>query len=631
MKKKLLSISALLLGGLAFGQTTILMEDFESGLPVTWSQVTAATDGGYIAGTAAGLSSTSWVVSSSNATDIVATNDDGCNCDKNLDRLISPSMDFSSATAPRLSVDIFFIRGTYQNKTEKAYIDVSIDNGATWINLSGTNGLTGQADWRTELVDLTAYAGQPNVKISFRYTDATGWLFGLGLDNFHLYQPAPVDIGLTSLNIIDYVVGPGSATIAGQLTNLGTSTVTSVDIDWNDGTSHNQSFSVNIAPLATYNFTHGTNLSVTGGTNYAMTVTANATSDAVAVNNSLSTTVYGLTFLPTTKVVGEEGTGTWCGWCPRGAIFMDQMAADYPNSWIGVAVHNADPMTVTAYDNAIGNLISGYPSGVVDRIPEFDPSDFPAVYAERIAVTRPAGVTVSNTWNPSTRALGVTVSANFAATLTGVNWRLAAIVIEDEVNGTTTQYNQTNYYAGGSNGAMGGFENLPDPVPAAQMVYNHVGRAILGGFSGQSGSIPANITAGGTASYTFTYTSPATHDETKYKVVGVIIDQVSGEIINANEIDAVLGLTEVNDAFEFSLYPNPANDIASIKLNIKEEGDVTIEIYNIAGTLVNSNNYGSMNGLQNFQLNSANYEAGVYFVNVSVNGSVLSKKMIITH
>jgi len=120
-------------------------------------------------------------------------------------------------------------------------------------------------------------------------------------------------------------------------------------------------------------------------------------------------------------------------------------------------------------------------------------------------------------------------------------------------------------------------------------------------------------------------------DETQFKVIGVIINQTTGEIVNANEIEAVLGLTEANDNFEFSLYPNPADDIASIKLNIKEEGDVTIDIYNVAGTLVNSNNYGSMNGTQNFQLNSSNYEAGVYFVNVTVNGSVISKKMIVTH
>lgn len=629
MKKHLFTISALLIGGLAFGQTTILQEDFESGLPGTWTQSTLASDGGWLAGTASSLSSSSWAISTANASDILATNDDGCDCDKSADRLISPLLNLSAVSGARLSVDVFYNEGTYSGDTEEAYIQISTNGGSTWTNLLTLNG---DADWRTEMIDLSSYAGQSNVKISFLYKDNGGWLFGCAIDNFHVYEPAPVDAEMTSLNINPYVVGPGSATIAGTITNLGTSTITSVSIDWNDGTSHPQTFSVSIAPLATYNFTHGTTLSVAAGTNYNVDVTATVTSDANSSNNTLSTTIYGLTFQPTVKVVGEEGTGTWCGWCPRGAVFMDQMANDYPTSWIGVAVHNGDPMTVTAYDAAIGNLISGYPSGVVDRIMiDIDPSQFPAAYADRILVARPAGVTVTNGWNSSTRALTVNVTANYAATLTGINWRLAAIVVEDDVTGTASGYNQTNYYAGGSNGVMGGFESLPDPVPAAQMVYNHVGRSLLGGFSGQSGSIPTSVTAGGSNSYTFNYTVPAAYDETQIKLVGLIIDQTTGEIINANEVEMALGVTEQNDVFAFGVYPNPANDIASIKLNIKEEGEVSIDIYNIAGTLINSNNYGSMSGTQNFILDASKYEAGVYFVNVTVNGSVLSKKMIITH
>lgn len=629
MKKKLLSISALLLGSLAFGQTTILMEDFESGIPGTWTQTTNATDGGWLSGTATSLSSAYWPISTTNNTDIAATNDDGCDCDKSADRLISPSMNLSSVAGARLSVDVFYGEGTYSGSTEEAYIQVSTNGGSTWTNLLT---LSGEADWRTETIDLGAYVGQSNVMISFLYDDDGGWLFGAAIDNFHVYEPAPVDAEMTSLNVDQYVVGPGSATIEGTITNLGTSNITTLTIDWNDGTPHPQVFTVNIAPLATYNFTHGTTLSVVAGTNYNIDVTVTVVSDAVSGNNTLSTDVYGLTFMPTTRVVGEEATGTWCGWCPRGTVFMDQMASDYPGTWIGIAVHNNDPMAVTAYDTEMGNLIGGYPSGIVDRaVIDIDPSQFPAAYTSRVAVVRPADVSVTNTWNSSTRAMTVTVTANFAATLSGINWRLAAIVVEDDVTGSTSGYNQTNYYAGGANGPMGGYESLPDPVPAAQMVYDHVGRALLGGWDGQTGTVPTSVTAGGNASHTFNHTLPAAQDESQVKLVGLIIDQTTGEIINANEVQMALGLTEVNEVFEFGLYPNPANDITNIRLMLKEEGNVSIDIYNITGTLVNSNNYGSMTGFQNFTLNASAYEAGVYFVNVTVNGSVLSKKMIITH
>jgi hypothetical protein len=38
---------------------------------------------------------------------------------------------------------------------------------------------------------------------------------------------------------------------------------------------------------------------------------------------------------------------------------MDYMTATYPDQFIGIAVHNGDPMTVTAYDNAAN--FSGFP------------------------------------------------------------------------------------------------------------------------------------------------------------------------------------------------------------------------------------------------------------------------------
>lgn len=634
MKKKLLSISALLLTGMAFGQT-ILLEDFESGLPVSWSQVTSATDGGYLAGTSASLSSTNWTISGTNNTDIVATNDDGCNCTKNLDRLIAPAVDLSSVSGARLSVDLFFNRGTYQNKTEKVFIEVSTDGGTNWTNLSGATGLAGEADWRTELVDLTAYVGQSNVLISIRYTDATGWLFGVGVDNFHVFVPPAVDVEMTALDIQPYIFG--AATIKGTITNYGSSNITSVDIDWNDGTSHSQTFTVNIAPLATYNFTHGTTLSTAGGTNYNVNVTATVASDAVSTNNSLSTTIYGLSYLPTTKVVGEEGTGTWCGWCPRGAVYMEEMANDYPNTWVGIAVHNSDPMTVASYDNALGNLISGYPSGVVDRIPEYDPSDFPTIYAERVAIARPADVAVTNGWNSSSRVMSVTVTATFAANITSANMRLAAVIVEDNVTGTTSGYNQTNYYSFETNnlalvGAGHDWQADPDPVLAANMEYDHVARALLPSFAGQSGSIPSSVVVGGTHSYTFNYTVPAAQDETQMKVIGLLIDQTTGYIVNANEAQAVLGIEEAkNDLFTASLYPNPANDLVTMNLNIKESNEVVVEMYNIAGALVNSTNLGTLSGENRINLNASSYEAGIYTVHIKVAGSVITQKLVITH
>ena len=105
-------------------------------------------------------------------------------------------------------------------------------------------------------------------------------------------------------------------------------------------------------------------------------------------------------------------------------------------------------------------------------------------------------------------------------------------MVEDGVTGTSNtvnqllDYDQTNYYANNANGAMGGFESLPDPVPASQIVYNFVARAILGGFYGAENSVPDALNAGEDFEFTFTYQVPTAFDATKMKAIVFILSLI---------------------------------------------------------------------------------------------------------
>lgn len=83
MKKLLLSLAALFAATTAFaqGQSTIYSWDFNNGMPSGWSQVTNATDGGFQAGSASSVSSQYFTISDPGS-NILATNDDDCNCKK---------------------------------------------------------------------------------------------------------------------------------------------------------------------------------------------------------------------------------------------------------------------------------------------------------------------------------------------------------------------------------------------------------------------------------------------------------------------------------------------------------------------------------------------------------------------
>ena len=60
----------------------------------------------------------------------------------------------------------------------------------------------------------------------------------------------------------------------------------------------------------------------------------------------------------------EEGTGTWCGWCPRGIVAFRYMAEKYPETFIGIAVHKSDNLETNTYSYLKFN---GYPSCYVNR------------------------------------------------------------------------------------------------------------------------------------------------------------------------------------------------------------------------------------------------------------------------
>lgn len=52
------------------------------------------------------------------------------------------------------------------------------------------------------------------------------------------------------------------------------------------------------------------------------------------------------------RVVMEENTGTGCGWCPRGMVGMENAREAYPDTFVGIALHQfnqSDPMYLVDY------------------------------------------------------------------------------------------------------------------------------------------------------------------------------------------------------------------------------------------------------------------------------------------
>lgn len=549
--------------------------------------------------------------------------------------LVSPAINLTSASATGLSLmwqvgSIESTASTWYQEHYAVYVSTS-NTPATMIATAPVYEETLPAGETvfSRTVDLSSYAGQ-TVYVLFRHYNCTDEN-ALVLDNVVVKNLQANDASVDGVVLNRYSQISTNNTLAVSVKNEGSNAITSVQINWNDGTDHIQTINgLNIAPGATANVNHPTavNYATAVEENIAVTISqVNTVADADPSNNTGSANINTVSAVEEKSVVIEEGTGTWCQWCPRGAVAMDYMVTTYPTDFIGIAVHNGDPMTVTEYDN--GADFSGYPGSNVDRAlldQSVSQNSFVSYYNARKDLIVPAGISVSATGAGSN--VSIVASATFRTPFAAANYRLGVIIVEDGVTGTTSGYNQANAYAGGANGAMGGYESLPNPVPAAQMVYDHVGRALLGGYNGQTGSVPTTITDGQVVNYTFNYTVPGTSNKANMHAVAVLIDQATGEIVNAAQgslSGASLGEMET---IGMEVYPNPASDVVNVKFE-GQGGDYQIVITDLAGRQVAATSVVNANGAQAVALPVSELGAGNYLVTIAKEGASYTQNLIV--
>ncbi len=445
---------------------------------------------------------------------------------------------------------------------------------------------------------------------------------------------------VSSLDMGGFIAGQ-NVSPAVSILNAGQTALTSFNVNLNyNGQNYSQNVTgVNIPSIGSYTVAIPALNLVAGAMNAVVTISnINGGNDDNVNDNTLTQEVNPVVPAVGKIVVGEEATGTWCQWCPRGAVFMDKFQADYAGYWAGIAVHNGDPMTVTAYDDGIGTLIGGYPSALVDRLGDVDPSQMGTDFFTRLQTAPKGIITNGATWDAATRELNVSITTTMAQATTGA-YKIACVLTEDGVTGTGAGYNQANAYAGGNNGVMGGYESLPSPVPAAQMVYDHVARAIAPSFTGQTGVVPSSTAAGDSYTANFTFTLPTTWDETQMHIVGMLIEP-QGKIDNAGytTIDGavqngyVAGVEEISGVLLEQMLvvaPNPASDFTNITMHIPSKAQVSLRVLDAKGSILQGRQYGSLQGDFEVGINTSNYAPGLYLVELEMNGQRIQKKLII--
>ena len=428
------------------------------------------------------------------------------------------------------------------------------------------------------------------------------------------------NLGLTEISSFDVVLNYGSTELTESVTGVSLSSFDAMTVNMNNPIVLGEGSSVLTATITNVN--------------------GSLVGDDVLTDNSKTIDVTGIKPADGKIVIAEEGTGTWCGWCPRGTVAMDMMARDYDGYYQGIAIHNGDPMELAVYDQDLD--MSGYPSALVDRGAEIDPGAIKVDFMERILVEPSAFIT--NGASVDGDSLNVSLTVDFNTAVSG-NWKIACVLTEDNVSGMGSGYAQSNSYSGGGAGDLIGVDgtnwaDLPTSVSASSMVYHHVARALSPSFDGYAG-FPNSIDLGSTYTFNFKFAIDENWKTEDMHIVGMLIGSDSkidnGSTSTIDDAIAagfesgtnVLGTTELSQFDDLlTIYPNPATDEVRLSINNKDEATLEVKILNIMGQTIASRNYGSIQGAQILPLNISEYKPGIYTVQIVVNGTLSTKQFV---
>lgn len=661
MKKTLLTftVASFLVIGSTKAQTYYLpLQDFNSAvaptLPTSWSSSPASIWKTGAPNTLLPILS-SYGISANSTSHMAAVGVDGTIAANNGAMLVTPSMAIpAGASSAAISFDLCFLgNGSAANNVETMQLLSSIDGGTTWVSVGSIPANT-QYVWTPNIMSVGTLAGQSNVKFAIKYNQSTasGASIGAALDNIKVWMYTDAKLysagtGDPQLGNTVYLQAGVAPKLSGSVENLGTSGL-NPSIYYQIGSAApvgpvaTTPVTTNAQTVATY--TTSALPALAAGASSNVKVWVAATNDQDHTNDTLSLTLTVPTSSPAKKLVFEEETGTWCGWCPRGTVNMENFADANPGAAAQIAVHNSDPMTVTAYDGYMANFISGFPSIVTDRRAVDDPGDIATIYTNKKNDFAFADVTMAA---PTVSGNNVSIAVTVKPAVNIPNPNLALVITESNLQSTTgtssadSAWYQHNYYAGGSNGAMGGFETKGSVVPGTR--FHFVARSITDptGTTSATGTRPTTwpttLIAGQTYTATMTATLSSTWVPANLQYIVMLNDSVGQSTLNSafSALPTLLptfpttAITNVNAGItKAQLYPNPASDKAYLEVDLQDAINAALNITDAVGRTVATIGEKQLHSGNNvIEVPTSTLTNGMYFVNMTTSKGNISLKL----
>ena len=226
------------------------------------------------------------------------------------------------------------------------------------------------------------------------------------------------------------------------------------------------------------------------------------------------------------KIVVEKGTGTWCGYCPRGILGFRAMYEKYPDNFIGIAIHD-DDMYSPSYIYYVWQRLDGYPDCELNRKHHIDPNEESLENYYLFEIDKAtARILMTAEWEDEGKNKAVIRTTTRFAYDRDEEFRIAYVVTENSVG----PYLQANNYSGEAFD-MGGFEKESSRV---YMLHDHVARSIST-LNGEPESVPSQPKARTDYQHEYVLTLPDNiQNKENIELIVLLINQTTGEIENAD-------------------------------------------------------------------------------------------------
>ena len=383
------------------------------------------------------------------------------------------------------------------------------------------------SQWQQHALSLARWVGQ-DIYIAFVNNSNNCNILAIDDINVFSYQHSFIFTNTTP----EAITAPGIVNVSGEIASSGFMPIEGyvIELTYNEQTTiiDRSTDIVAADSVASFAFDVAIDVPLDDTRDYSLRISSLDGKDVIEVESSITCFER--------LVLVEEGTGTWCMYCPRGTYGIELLHEKYPGRFVDVAVHGGgqDPMmNIPYYVGTYPYMQGSFPNAVFDRCfdlvgdPYYDGDSLINVAMNRGAMGKIATTAQFNANNQ----LLVEATVEFGKTIAEGEYGLLYIIVEDSVTG----YEQANAFGGGMQ-EMGGYENLPDPIPAGEYFFPNVGRMLYPSFEGDAEAFTAGTLRHTPMTIAYTIDMPEVQRYDMVKVIAAITEIASGEIVNVCQV-----------------------------------------------------------------------------------------------